>query len=87
MSEDSAEGAEDAQLTSWRAARDRIVRFAGNIVGLERTIERLVRGQVRQAGEIDDLAAAMDDLKVRMERLEAQQEIIIRLLERRRGDD
>lgn len=75
MTNENEEG--KGESTTWKSARDRIVRFAGNLLNLEKTIDRLVRNQGQHRTAIKDL----DD---RLRRIEAQQEIIIRLLERDR---
>ena len=75
MSDD--ENAGGSELKTWSGARDRIIRFAANLISFERTIDRLVRNQSAHQQLLNDL-----DDSVR--RIEAQQEIIIRLLERDR---
>ena len=73
------EGPDPSDLgLSWPVVRDRIFRFARNIVRLERTIDRLVHGQARDRKDLNELLE-------RMRKIEAQHELIIRLLERDRS--
>ena len=69
----------DGQVTSWASARDRFFRFVGNIVRFERALHDVVDNHKRQQ-------RLLNDLNNRVQRIEAQQEIIIRLLERDRKD-
>lgn len=66
-------------VKSWASARDRIIRFASNIVTIERTVDRLVTNQAAQQ-------KLLNSLNSRVQTIEAQQEVIIRLLERGRRD-
>jgi hypothetical protein len=79
MSDDEEPRGGGSELKTWSGARDRVIRFAANLVNFERTIDRLVRNQSAHQKLLNDL----DD---RVRRIEAQQEIIIRLLERDRRD-
>lgn len=77
MSEDGPP--ESGEVRTWSGARDRIVRFARNLFVFERTMDRLVNNHAKQQ-------TLLSDLNERVRRIEAQQEIIIRLLERDRRD-
>lgn len=79
MTEEGGEPGGANEIKSWSTARDRIIRFARNILGIERAVDRLVNNQAAQQ-------ALLNDLNARVNRIEAQQEIIIRLLERGRRD-
>lgn len=74
-----SEDAPQEEVTTWAGARERIIRFARNIFVFERTMDRLVNNQAKQQ-------TILSDLNARVRRIEAQQEIIIRLLERDRRD-
>ena len=78
MSDDVPPGSQD-ELTTWKGARDRVIRFAANLFRFESTLDRLVRNQGAQQRLLNDLGD-------RVRRIEAQPEIIIRLLERDRRD-
>lgn len=79
MSSDQDPSEPEREITTWSAARDRIIRFARNILTFERTVDRLVDNQAKQQ-------KLLNDLHGRVQRIEAQQEIIIRLLERHQKD-
>ena len=79
MSDNNEPSEPGGEITSWAGARDRIIRFARNIFKFERTIDRLVDNQAKQQ-------KLLNDLHNRVQRIEAQQEIISRLLERDRKD-
>lgn len=74
-----SEDAPQEEVTTWAGARERIIRFARNIFVFERTMDRLVNNQAKQQ-------TILSDLNARVRRIEAQQEMIIRLLERDRRD-
>ena len=79
MSDNNEPSEPGGEITSWAGARDRIIRFARNIFKFERTLDLLVDNQAKQ----QKLHNAPHQ---RLQRIEAQQEIIIRLLERDRKD-
>ena len=71
--------AEGDDSYSWAEFRDRCFAFGRNLVRFERSIEALTKGQAEQQKILNDLARRVD-------RLEAQQDIIIRLLTSRSAD-
>ena len=75
MSDENESGGSQDEVRTWQGARDRLIRFAANLLRFERTMDRLVRNQGAQQ-------TVLNALNDRVRRIEAQQEIIIRLLER-----
>ena len=66
---------EPSDPSSWGAIRKRLLRFVTNTIQREQTIDKLVSNQSKHSEDIHEL-------EKRMARIEAQQEVIIRLLER-----
>ena len=55
MSDDDTPPGSQDELTTWRSARDRIIRFATNLLRFESTLDRLVRNQGAQQKLLNDL--------------------------------